>query len=137
MEKTNQKKYILGILLIGAFLLVTGVTYALWQINLQQESTNVITTGCFRIEFEDENPINLGSAYPILDEEASNLTPYTFTLTNTCDTLVSYQVNLEILNTTTLEKLEYIDINLNEKILNLTNDLIVEKTIENAKDSYK
>ncbi len=137
MVKENRKKYILGILLIGAILLVTGVTYALWSMTLTQETTNVITTGCFQIRFQDTNPINLQNAYPIHDEEASNLTPYIFTITNTCDTLVSYQVNLEILNTSTLERLEYINVTLNETKLNLTNDLIVEKTLENAKDSYK
>jgi len=109
----------------------------LWQITLQQESTNVITTGCFKIEFNDKNPIGLSNAYPITDEDASNLTPYAFTITNTCETLVSYQVNLEILNTTTLKKIDIIDVQLNENKLSLTDDFIVEKTLENAINSYK
>ena len=66
---------------VSLIVFVTSVSYALWQINLQQESINRITTGCFHISFQDENPINLQNAYPIRDEEASNLIPYTFTIT--------------------------------------------------------
>jgi len=36
-------------------------------------------------------------------------TPYTFIITNTCDSIVSYQVNYELLDTTTLERLEYME----------------------------
>jgi len=89
------------------------------------------------VEFQDTNPISLSNAYPITNEEASKLTPYTFTITNTCETLVSYQVNLEILNTTTLKKIDIIDVQLNENKLSLTDDFIVEKTLENAINSYK
>ena len=133
MVKENRKKYILGILIIGAFLVVTGATYALWSMTLTQESTNVITTGCFNVEYTDKSPINLQSAYPTSDEEGSNLTPYTFTITNTCDTRVLYQVNLEILNTTTLLNHSYIKVQFEESTPVLLNSYnTVAKTLENA-----
>ena len=122
--------------------MVVGVSYALWQVTLQQSSSNVITTGCFKVEFTDKNPIHLERTYPITDEEGSKTTPYEFTITNTCDNEASYQVNLEVLNSSTLTNIEYIREQLNEKgsisgsrILN-TND-VVEKTLNEAKESYK
>ena len=47
----------------------------------------------------EQNAINLQKAYPMSDEEGSELTPYTFTIKNNCDTIASYNVNLELLNT--------------------------------------
>ena len=140
----NKKKRIM--LTIVALLItvgmVVGVSYALWQVTLQQSSSNVITTGCFKVEFTDKNPIHLERTYPITDEEGSKTTPYEFTITNTCDNDASYQVNLEVLNSSTLTNIEYIREQLNEKgstsgsrILN-TNE-IVEKTLDEAKESYK
>ena len=79
----------LGIMILSVFVLITSASYALWQITFQQATTNVITTGCFQIEFQDHNPIHLGSAYPISDEEANELTPYTFTITNACNSFAS------------------------------------------------
>ena len=57
--------------------------------------------------FQDANSISLSNAYPIPDEEGISLTPYTFTITNTCETYASFQINLEILNTSTLENLNF------------------------------
>ena len=134
MSKKN--KIIIGILLITAILVVTGVSYALWQINLEQNSTNVITSSCFKIELQDNNPINIQSAYPISDEEGSILTPYTFTIKNTCDAYASYQINLEILNTTTLENVSFLKVMLEDKSL-LSELEDTSKTLENAKSSKK
>ena len=41
--------------------------------------------------------IRLEKAYPILDEEGMQTTPYEFTITNTCDTFISYDVILGVL----------------------------------------
>ena len=82
---------LLGVLIV-AVVITVGVTYALWQITLQQESTNVITTSCFSITFESINEaIHLENAYPITDEEGANLTPYKFKRKNI---LYKYFANL-------------------------------------------
>jgi len=134
MNKT--KTIILGILFV-AIAMITGVTFALWQTTLTQQSTNIITSGCFKVELTDENPITLGNAYPITDVEGSSLTPYTFTITNTCNSLVGYQVNLEVLNSSSLLRTEYVKAKLNDGIpLTLSEDHQVVKTLENARTSY-
>ena len=133
----NKKGVIIAIMIALAVVLV-GTSYALWQITLTQESTNVVTTGCFNIEFKDKNSINLSNVVPLTDEDGKKLIPYDFTLTNTCSTYASYQVNLEVLDDSTLTKLEYIDVMLNEnEPLSLTKNETVEKTITNASSAYK
>jgi len=111
----NKKNIIVVIMIVLAVVLV-GTSYALWQITLKQTDTNIVTTGCFRIEFQDNNPINLQEALPITDEEGKTLIPYEFTLTNTCNSYASYQVNLEVLNNTTMENLDYIKVQYEEDI---------------------
>ncbi len=115
---------------------LVGTSYALWQITLTQESTNVVTAGCFNIEFQDNNPITLENAVPITDDEGSKLTPYSFTLTNTCDTLVKYQINLEVLDSTTLNN-EYVKTKFEDKNpTQLTANNLVVKTLSNTSFSY-
>ena len=64
--------------------------------------------------------------------------PYEFTLTNTCNSYANYQVNLEVLDNTNLENLDYIKVQYEEKTPNLlTSNEVVEKTLSNAKSSYK
>ncbi len=122
---------LLGILFIG------GASYALWQMTLIQEEENIVKTGCFNIEFQEQNSIHLESSYPLLDEEGKTLTPYTFTITNTCDTLVKYQINLEVLNKTTFGSLEYIKTMFQEENpLLLTEREEVSKTLDNARKAY-
>ena len=136
---TNSKnKWMYGILILSVFALITSASYALWQMTLQQTTTNVITTGCFKIEFQDNNPIQMEKSYPISDEEGNILTPYTFTITNTCESYATYQINLELLDTTTLENLDYINVRLNEKRKQSIGSLEeVTTTIQNAKSARK
>ncbi len=92
----KNQKIIIPLFLIFALLIIVGSSYALWQITLQQTGSNIITTGCFKIEFIDKNPINLGNGvHPITDEEGKTLTPYEFTLTNVCTSEATYFINLE------------------------------------------
>ena len=87
-----MKKDSLKVLVIVALIaILAGVSYAYWQITRTQNDKNIVTTGCFEITSdigtEDElDPIRLLKTYPIVDSEGKQLTPFTFTLRNTCDT---------------------------------------------------
>ena len=84
----------LGIIL----LLGIGVSYSLWNISVSQDNTNVVTTKCFNVEITSQkNNISLENAYPISNDKGKKLTPFSFTITNTCDIFASYTVNLESL----------------------------------------
>ncbi len=123
--------------MITLIIVIFGTSFAVFRITLKQEDENELTSACLKLEYTDENPISIKNAIPIVDEEGKKLVPYQFTLRNMCKTNVTYQVNLEVLDTTTFEDLSYIKLELNDKepIL-LTENELVEKTIDNAKVSY-
>lgn len=132
----KNKKYLLGIGVLILGLVAIGISYAYWMLTFAQPNSNNLSSSCFNIEFTDANDINLTGAYPITDSEGEALTPYTFTITNTCNNYASYQVNLEVLNTTTLNT-NYIKTKINNNISLLKDYEVVTKTLDNATTSYK
>ena len=97
----------------------------------------IIATDCFNVSFKEENEtIKLENTYPIYDEDGKKLTPYTFTITNHCEAYASYEVQLEILNTSTLKE-EYLKIQVDEKSPVLINTLDQGKEqLTNSKVAY-
>ena len=140
MDKRKLSLLFVGLLLVVCVFI--GVSYAVWSINLKQEGVNTISTGCFNVTFSGKNDINLQGAFPILNEEGKSLTPYLFTITNTCDSAATYQINLEVLNDSTLVDLQYMReyLTSGEEVLSsnvLTKNTVVDKTLDNASTSYK
>ncbi len=88
---------VIAIMMVG--LMFLGSSYALWKVTKYQQTENIIQTGCFAITFSDKNPINLTNAYPVADSKGLQLTPYEFTIQNTCDVKASYTVYLNTLET--------------------------------------
>ena len=101
----KKQKILLGcISLLLLFSVVIGISFAYWQLSVKQTKENQASTTCLNIELEEaNNGILLSEAYPITDEEGMSSTPYTFTIKNTCDSFVSYEVSLGILDTSTLD----------------------------------
>ena len=62
--------------------------------SLSQTGTNAFITDCFKITYVDSNDINLESAIPMSENDALNLTPYTFTISNICNHVINYNINL-------------------------------------------
>ena len=89
----------LSVLVLTTMLVGIGVSYSLWNISTSQDTTNIAETKCFDLSISSqENSINLDNAYPISNDKGKSLTPYTFTVTNTCDITTQYNINLEVLN---------------------------------------
>ena len=141
MKKINlkfNKDNILPITLIGVLVFIfimvifTGVSYAYWQKNYAQKSTNKIKSGCFSFELTDENPINLANTYPMSETEAMKNAPYTFTITNNCSIDMYYNVTL---NTTGISDL---DNYLNYKLVDEKGNTVGPKIIGSTKkyDEY-
>ncbi len=124
---------VIGILLsLG---IIISVSYAWWSHIVSQEGINTIESTCLEIELTDENPIHLQNAYPITDAEAKILIPYTFTITNTCNTAVEYDVNLDIMESKingvdNRLASEYVAVEFNEESKKLLN------TFESVETSY-
>ena len=100
--KNKKTLLILGILIVISISL--GLSYAYWQLSFNQVDPNKAMTNCLEIELIEESPeITITKAYPITDEEGMRLEPFTFTIKNTCDSFVSYEVALGIADGTTLD----------------------------------
>ena len=144
MDKKKRNILIPIVLLIGIIAII-GVSYALWSLNLTQQGQNDIASSCFNITFTDKDNISLQKAYPILDEDGKKLTPYEFTITNTCDSYASFNVNLEVLNTTTLTNNDAVKVMISSKIgdteTEITTSLLssyqtTTKTLDNAQTAF-
>ena len=144
MDK-KKRNILITIVLLISIIAIIGISYAIWFLNLTQTGQNNIASSCFNITFTDKDNISLQKAYPILDEEGKKLTPYEFTITNTCDSYASFNVNLEVLNTTTLINNDAVKAMISSK----TNDTETEittsllssyqtttKTLDNAQTSF-
>ena len=94
----KKKKKVLLFSILGVLLIGIAISFAYWQIILQQENPNVVTTECFQINFTDGEGISINDAHPVSDEEGLTSTPYDFTITNICNSSASYQINLETLS---------------------------------------
>ncbi len=144
MEKKKRNILVIIVLLIGVVVII-GVSYALWSLNLTQTGKNDIASSCFNITFTDKNNISLQKVYPILDEDGKKLTPYEFTITNTCDSYASFNVNLEVLNTTTLTNDDAVKVMISSKTgateTEINTNLLssyktTTKTLNNAKTAF-
>jgi surface protein len=102
-----MKKHAKNLLfLIGFFLIVSlliGISYAYYIFSVSQSEKNVIKTDCFKLTYNDGNAINITNGIPLTDDEALELEPYTFTIENVCSQAVDYNVNIETLNTSTMD----------------------------------
>ena len=89
-EYMKNKKIILcilGILLV--FSILIGLSYAYWLTTNSQENSNIAKAGCFDTQFiENSDAINLDSVYPISDSKGTKLTPFSFTIKNTCNMML-------------------------------------------------
>ncbi len=101
-----KKRHKILLLVIGILLVIVsliGISYALWVFSVSQSGSNVVHTDCFEITYTDGNAISLSDAIPLTDSEARELDPYTFTIKNICNQAVDYNVNIETLNTSTMD----------------------------------
>ena len=101
--KKRKKFYIIALILILIIGVTMGYSFSYFFATDVIEN-NLVNTECFKISFEDRNDIYLDNAYPMSDSEASQLTPYTFTIKNTCKITANYQVNIETMTGTSLDR---------------------------------
>ncbi len=155
MEKKKKYLLVIGILII--FLGVIGLTYAYWTITLKQKDTNVVYSTCLKLNFEDENEINLQKAHPMDENEKlefyETTTPYHFTIENVCDMDAELSINLESIPVKEGQKQlsdEWIDVELFDGGIKASKENVIynksrkltenpvndSKLIENAKEAY-
>lgn len=101
IESQSNNKNVKMMLNVFAILLgigiVLGVSYAIFRTMDVGKKTNVITTGSFGLEIQNESAegISVTNALPMTFEEGMKTTPYTFTVVNTGDYDIDYKLGLE------------------------------------------
>ena len=113
------------IISIYCLLNVNNSSFALWFETNNQPNDNLISTGCFKIDFNDKDEngestsINLINAYPITDDKGVKLKPYSFSIKNSCNIKAEYRIVLSKLNNSTLDDkyLRYTFNNINDAIV--------------------
>ena len=140
MEKLKKNRKWISLGVLGLLIITLGVSFAYWIITLSQTGVNEIASSCFDITLTNEqNAINLQKAYPILDEEGKELTPYNFTIKNNCDTYASYTINLELLNTVAENSrlsAGFVKAMIDEETPFLLNTTPATTTLDNAYEAY-
>ncbi len=127
----SKNKVVILSIIIVLITIVTGISlsYAYWASVHVSNNSNVLNSGCLNVEFKSlTNDISVSRAYPgytsrsYTDELLENYhmffpfdnkdnSYYYFTITNTCTTVASYDVNLETLEGSSLDS-KYIYINM-------------------------
>ena len=84
--------------------IVLGITYSFMQANIDSsEITEVSLSSCANITLTDTGEsINLSNSYPMSKTRALETTPYTLTITSSCEDGSGYNLYLATLNTNTL-----------------------------------
>lgn len=93
--------------------LVSAITLSFAYMKTQAENetvTEVNLTSCAKISLTDTSSINLSNTYPMSKNQALKNTPYTFTVTSSCEENVGFNLYLATVSTNTLgvEKIHYI-----------------------------
>lgn len=99
MKKNKILKISILVLSIVAIFLLIGITYAYFASTHQDDEDNILASSCFNLELTANNILSEGNI-PMTDDDAKTLTPYSFTIKNTCGTPAEVGINLDILKTT-------------------------------------
>ena len=107
MIKLKPRTRIILLSVISILIVITivlGITYSFMQANIESSSvTEVNLSSCANITLTDiGESINLSNSYPMSKTRALETTPYTLTITSSCEDGSGYNLYLATLNTNTL-----------------------------------
>ena len=136
---TKKRILYITLVLLVVFSFI-GISYAFFYFSVSMNNNNVANSNCFKVTFEDSNNISLLRTYPMSESDAINLEPYHFKITNTCNVVTSYDINIETLNSSTMEESEirYKLNNHSSKVLgsaSLQND-IINNDVKSSRNIY-
>ncbi len=98
MKNENKRRiFVTALCVLGVVLLVIGVSYAWFTLNLNGTKTNVLKAGNLTLTLDDTNAtgIDLIHAVPMFDEVGETLDPYRFVLRNEGEIDSSYAIYLD------------------------------------------
>ena len=143
----DNKKLKIYISLFVTIIIVIGISYAYFFLRREQTNDNIIgTRTCLDTSLTEQTAkISLTEAFPISDEDGLKQTPFTFSVTNNCDSYVKLTITIENENrestSTSLLKDNLIKVNLSPKGTTTSSNLLLGNQtlvdIENSRKGYK
>ena len=143
----DNKKLKIYISILITIIIIAGVSYAYFFLRKEQTNENIIgTRTCLNSSLtEQTTEISLTDAFPISDEDGLKQTPFTFSVTNNCDTYVKLTITLENENrestSTEFLKDNLIKVNLSPKGETTSSNLLLGSQtlvdIESSRKGYK
>ena len=143
----DNKKLKIYISILITIIIIAGVSYAYFFLRKEQTNENIIgTRTCLNSSLTEQNTeISLTDAFPISDEDGLKQTPFTFSVTNNCDTYVKLTITLENENrestSTEFLKDNLIKVNLSPKGETTSSNLLLGSQtlvdIESSRKGYK
>ncbi len=109
----DKKKKIIAIGILGVLICVFLLlnSYAYWKVEKKDQFVNRAASACLSITYNDlTDRIYIPDAWPTSDEDGLASRAYEFSVENTCDYDVRYEVVLESLVTTAKKYMNYNDI---------------------------
>ena len=143
----NSKKIKVYISLLITVIILIGISYAYYRINKKQSADNSISIkNCLDATLTEETAeIILSNAYPLDDFEGLDEAPFTFSITNNCDSYTNVQITLfseyrESTNSTYLkDNFVKVNLSLKNQINKDKNNLLTSyklEEVETNKESY-
>lgn len=102
MKKVYVRTLIVLVCLLTASLFLS-TSYGLWKITSSEEEIMAISNGCFEIIYSTGEQITISDMKPLNMENGKALTPYTYSIKNTCSEEKEVELRLNILDTNTLD----------------------------------
>ena len=96
-KETKRRIKILILAILGIIVLVSGMSYAFVKLSYTSDKVENINS-CFDITMKDNGAISLNNAIPTQDTIGVNTSPYTYTITNTCDLDAYYETTINVLS---------------------------------------
>ena len=143
----DNKKLKIYISIFITIIIIAGISYAYFFLRKEQTNENIIgTRTCLNSSLTEQTAeISLTDAFPISDEDGLKQTPFTFSVTNNCDTYVKLTITLENENrestSTEFLKDNLIKVNLSPKGETTSSNLLLGSQtlvdIESSRKGYK
>ena len=103
LKKKRNNKVIVSTIIIAILVIgISSYSYALWSKSTHQEGYNEVNVSCLDLVVNDNKPINLVNAYQLTDEEALEQVPYSFKITNNCNSDEYVRIQLDMKSSNTL-----------------------------------
>lgn len=102
MKKVYVKSLIVLVCLLTASLFLS-TSYGLWKITSNEDGIIASNNGCFEIIYSQEEKITISDMKPLNSENGKALTPYTYSIKNTCNEEKEVEIRLNILDTNTID----------------------------------